>query len=428
MQRGRFLILIGVLLAVMAVALFLVMSGGGDEEEPGEVKGDGGEEIVVVPTPTPTPLPNPVVVAKQRIPRGTLLITGTIGLSEWIGVENWPQGWVSRDALTSFDQVAGKIARSDIPRGTLLTTDMLTEQAGDLVSTGSDASLLIPPNRVALAIPVDHISSVGWALRRGDHVDILVSFLMIELDSEFQSPLPNRASPVGIIPEGQVPVQGALGRFEQDPFGQPINVVPSEDQRPRLVSQITVQDAEVLNVGPWLPWGELFRAAIALGVPPETIAPEGEQADGAPPVDSDEVAQDDVGGGPSVTAGPEIITSESQTLVELLASFSRQPVEPLLLIVSPQDALVLKWSIERGAAIHVVLRSYSDVGQRFRTEAVTLQYMVDQFNIGLPPGLEYGIDPVVRQLERSFLELPKVPLDFSQQTTGSTSGSSAPPR
>jgi pilus assembly protein CpaB len=433
MQRGRFLILIGVLLAVMAVALFLVMSGGDGEEEAGEIKGDEGEEVVVLPTPTPTPVPNPVVVAKQRIPRGTLLITGTIGLNEWISVENWPQGWVSQDALASFDQVVGKIARSDIPRGTLLTADMLTEQAGDLVSTGSDASLLIPPNRVALAIPVDHISSVGWALRRGDHVDILVSFLMIELDSEFQSPLPNEASPVGIIPEGQVPVQGALGRFEQDPFGQPINVVPSEDQRPRLVSQITVQDAEVLNVGPWLPWGELFRAAVALGVPPETIAPEEEEAqqpDEAPPVESDEPVEDDVGGAQGVEAEPEIITSESQALVELLASFSRQPVEPLLLIVSPQDALVLKWSIERGAAIHVVLRSYSDVGQRFRTEAVTLQYMVDQFNIGLPPGLEYGVDPVVRELERSFLELPDDPLDFSQQTPGTTSGSgsSAPPR
>jgi len=57
-----------------------------------------------------------------------------------------------------------------------------------------------------------------------------------------------------------------------------------------------------------------------------------------------------------------------------------------------------------------------------------LQYMVDQFNIGLPPGLEYGVDPVVRELERSFLQIKDDPLDFSQQTPGTTSGSSAPPR
>lgn len=421
MRRGRFLILVGILLAVMAVGLLLVMGREPEEaqESPTPIGGDEGFAEITPTPPTPTPVRNPVVVAKQRIPRGTRLITDTIALSEWIGVESWPQGWLTQDALTSFDQVAGRIARSDIPRGTILTADMLTDQAGDLVGVGSDAALLIPPDRVAIAIPVDHISSVGWALRRGDHVDVLVSFLMVDLDEEFQTTTPNVASPIGVIPEGQVPVQGPLGRFEQDPFGQPINVVPSSEQRPRLVSQITVRDAEVLNVGPW---GELFREEVAMTVPSPT--PEGEggqQVDGAPPAEGE-------GGGEAeglpqqleIVVGEEELTEE-EVLRKYLNATTRQP---LLLIVSPQDALVLKWADEAGAAIHIVLRSYADIGVRLPdTEAVTLQYMVDRFNIALPPGLPYGIEPAVRELERSLLKLEEKLWPTQQQT-----GTGAPPR
>src|SRR3990170_3309122 len=219
MQRGRFLILVGILLAVMAVALLLLMSRQGGEE------GDGTKEpgeVTFIPTPVPpTPIPmDRVIVAQQRIPRGTRLITDTIPLNEWIGVVDWPQGWLTQDALTSFDQVVGRIARSDIPRGTLLTADMLTDQPGDLMATGSDAALLIPPDRVAIAIPVDHVSSVGWALRRGDHVDVLVSFLMLDLDEEFQTELPNQASSLvsigteGVVAEGVTVLQGTYGRIE----------------------------------------------------------------------------------------------------------------------------------------------------------------------------------------------------------------------
>jgi hypothetical protein len=56
-----------------------------------------------------------------------------------------------------------------------------------------------------------------------------------------------------------------------------------------------------------------------------------------------------------------------------------------------------------------------------------MQYMVDRFNMGLPPGLAYGIEPAVRQLERSFLRLPEVPLDLTLPET-SSEGQGAPPR
>jgi len=429
MQRGRLFIMLGLLLAVAAVAVMLLMGGSSSNGE-----GDGGESTELVPgaepeveiiPPTPTPVPNPIVVAKQRIPRGTRLISTTqIGLGEWISIESWPMGWVADDALSSFAEVDGKRTRLDIPRGTILTADMLTDQAGDLSEVGSDAALLIPKGQVAIAIPVDHISSVGWALRRGDHVDVLVSFLMIDLDEEFQTELPNYAAglvPINYIEEGKeaILIQGVYGRIELDPFGQPINIIPAEtSQRPRLVSQITVLNATVLNVGPWLPWSELFHAAQAIGIPVDA-AVEGEE--GAEP----DGGSDEDGDG-AITPSVDLITSEAQDLLAFLESFSRQPIEPLLLVVSPQDALVLKWSIEQKAPMHLVLRSYENADARKgTTEPVTLQYMVNRFNIALPPGLPYGIEPAVFQLERNLLQLLDLPLNLAPPVIQSEDG---PPR
>ena len=429
MQRGRFLILIGIMLAVMAVGLLLLTTRQEEKKEPSETK----EPVVEFePTPVPpTPIPTDLaVVARQRIPRGTLLITGTIALNDWISLESWPSGWLTQDALTSFGQVAGRIARADIPRGTLLMADMLTEQAGDLVSTGSDAALLIPPDRVAVAIPVDHISSVGWSLRRGDHVDVLISFLMIELDEEFQTELPNQAAPLigietgGAVGEGVTVLQGTYGRIEQDPFGQPINVIPSEaHQRPRLVSQVTVRDAQVLNVGPW---GELFGASAQTTVTfaPTTGAQEQEGGPEGEPVGGEGQGAEEV-----VPQQVEILLEAGQELSEeevLREYLNVSTSQPLLLIVSPQDALVLKWADEAGAAMHVVLRSYEDAGVSLPdTEAVTMQYMVDRFNIALPPGLAYGVEPAAQKLERSFLRLPE---KLWNPWSAQPSGTEAPPR
>jgi Flp pilus assembly protein CpaB len=433
MQRGRFLILIGILLVVMAVGLWLLVSNSDQQEDNGVAEGEEVTELQLPTPPPPTPVPTDrVVVALQRIPRGTRLVTDTVGLNQWVSLESWPQGWLTTDALISFDQVVGRIARSDIPRGTILTRDMLTDQAGDLVTTGSDAALHIPPDRVAIAIPVDHISSVGWSLRRGDHVDVLISFLMLDLDEEFQTELPNQASSLvtveegGVVQEGTTILQGTFGRIEQDPFGQPINVIPSEaHQRPRLVSQVTVRDAEVLNVGPW---GELFGSAAQTNVTfASSTTTEGEGTSETPPAESESQAE-----GEQDTTSPqqvEILLEEGQTLSEeevLREYLNVATQQPLLLIVTPQDALVLKWADEMGGAIHVVLRSFEDTGIRLPdTEAVTMQYMVDRFNIALPPGLAYGIEPAAVQLERSFLQLPEQLWNpWSTQTIDSTT----PPR
>jgi hypothetical protein len=62
------------------------------------------------------------------------------------------------------------------------------------------------------------------------------------------------------------------------------------------------------------------------------------------------------------------------------------------LIVSPQDAVTLNYLINSGSQLTMVLRGAGDE-QRIQTEAVTLQYLMDQYNIPVPAKLPYGLEP-----------------------------------
>jgi len=137
------------------------------------------------------------------------------------------------------------------------------------------------------------------------------------------------------------------------PNGWLLNVVPAEEQRPRLVTQLAVQDALVLHVG------EFER-----GDQPEAAEQAAESA------------------GEEEAAPPEL-----------------PKVEPVLLAVSRQDAMVLEYAQAVGARLNAVLRSAGDA-QTASTESVTLQYLMDRFNIELPPKLPYGVAPPVSELER----------------------------
>jgi Flp pilus assembly protein CpaB len=123
------------------------------------------------------------------------------------------------------------------------------------------------------------------------------------------------------------------------------------------VTQLTVQDAVVLNVGDWTDKREK-----------EEPTPSGEEAQGEP---GDEQ--------PTPTPKPE--------------------VRPLTIAVTPQDALVLKYSQELGANITLVLRSVADADKAIDTESVTLRYLFEQFNVEQPPKLPYGITPPLQSLE-----------------------------
>ncbi|MFO7743486.1 MAG: RcpC/CpaB family pilus assembly protein [Anaerolineae bacterium] len=371
MRRGRSLLVVGlvILLGVLAVGVYMLMSQGGlpGGETAGPVPGQEESEATVRPADT-----EPIVVAAQNIPRGMRLTEDRVKEGA-LAVGEWSRDAVPDGAVRNLESTYGRIARVDIARGMPVLENMLTELPGEFGASGSDAALHIPENKVAYAMPIARYSSVAWALQPGDHVDVILSLLMIDLDEEFQSVLPNEYTCVSPA-EGEECQSGRMGRLESLPNGWIVNMTPSGDQRPRLVTQLTIQNATVLQVGDW-------SADMA---PTPAPPPQGEE-----------------GGGEEATVAPT----------------PAPPVRPVTLAVSPQDAIALDYAQAVGARINFVLRRAGDEGTS-TTESVTLRYLMERYNIELPPKLPHGVTPPLSELER----IPHSESAGQYGSSGDTSG------
>jgi len=233
----------------------------------------------------------------------------------------------------------------------------------------SETARVIEPGLVAVTLPLNWQSGVAYALRDGDRVNVIATTLFVDVDSAFQSILPNNFGQVvatGLQPDASTLVtlgmnngegNRPIGRAELDPvLNQAIYLIPAEAQRPRLVSQQILQDVQVLHVG-YFPYP---GAEVTTVVTPQAQeVPPGEQ----PPAT------------PVVVKAPDVIT----------------------LIVSPQDAVALTYLLYAGAKFTFTLRAPDDTS-RIETEAATLQYILSQYAIPVPAKLPYAIQPRLDKL------------------------------
>jgi pilus assembly protein CpaB len=357
MQRGRLLIILGIILGLAtlgALAFLFLGSGAGSllaeptPTAPAEINTDQG-----IPT-------TQVIVALQPIGRGSQFVRGSIGRRDW------PANNVPPDTIADEAETIGKIAKTEIVQGQVIVRSMLAD-----IGEGGDASFLVPTGQVAIAYPINRQTSVSYAIQPGDYVDILVTAFFVDVDEEFQTRLPNKINfffPITDQTTGDevsVTVTEPFdeGRFAVTSGDLPAIVGPREAQVPRRVAQLTVQAAKVIRVGPWIE-------------PPPPPPPEEQQ-------EGEEV--------PTPTPNlPDVVT----------------------LAVTPQDALVLLWLRQSGIYSEMALRAAGEENADHLTEAVTLQYMLTRFNIAVPPKIEFIMAPSIADLETA-----QVVIDEENQPT-----------
>lgn len=279
-RRSRLLLIIGILLAVVAgLAVFRLL-----QQQPQTAE----------PPPVTT---RKVAVAVQDVVYGTIIDPAAVEMRDW------PIDTAPADAVANTADLSGKYAKTAIFAGQVMQSKMLAT-AQELAQGDGPASLLVPVGFVAYPFPIGELSGVSYAPKSGDHVDILITFSFVEVDRQTQSPLP--------LDRG---MQGEINGV----------------QIPRLVSQLTLQNIEVLRVGSWY-------------VPP-TPETEQEQQPGTAPVE----------------LPPSVVT----------------------LLMSQQDALVLQFAKEAEATVEFALRNPNDTTE-VTTQSVTLDYMIARFNITIP--------------------------------------------
>jgi pilus assembly protein CpaB len=278
-----------------------------------------------------------------------------------------------------------------------------------LSTTGSLAALSIPRGMVAVSVPISRLSSVSYAPQAGDHVNVIVTLMFVDLDTEFQTALPDRNT--GIVGPGsgqanltgsagasvgterdpvkqeatggtQAQIQasslvavsggggGVIGRVYTDPqLNETFYIIPGEQrQRPRIVSQNLLQDIIVLNVGN-------FPYAQQPTLQP-TPAPEAQ---------------------PAVEGG-----------VQQQPAQATQPPDVITLIVSPQDAITLNYLLFSGAQLTMALRSAND-DTRVQTDPVTLQFLLSTYNVAIPAKLPNGMEPARTELTLPALRNDAIP-------------------
>ena len=355
MRRGRifFLLALIVFLGLVAVVLvFLRFRPAISPQQPSQVS-----------EPTPVIDVVNVLVTTQKVPRGNVITRDVVSLIP-IQRQFFIQGMFSE-----IKEVEGRLARIDLEAGFILMENMLANSAEELSKTGSDIALYIPRGSVAVAIPIDRLTKASYPVQAGDRVNVAVVHAFVDIDTEYQSKLPNVAGeaiapgvrePTVYLTAGiSAPVgegTGNAGRAETIPgLGQPIIVVPSEPQRPRLVAQVILQDVTVLSVGNY---AASFMSEPSSGV----VQQQGEQ----PPQPPGQAAP------PPPKPTPEFVS----------------------LIVTPQDALMLTYLMANGAQFTLHLRSAGD-NSRVQIEAETLQYYLNKYNVPIPVKLPYGIEPRV---------------------------------
>ena len=327
MNRSRTLILLAILLLVLAVAILVILP-----------QLTGGAPQAPTPTPKPEILTSPIIVAAQDIPRGAIISADAAVPAQW-PVSSLPPKEL---LITDPEQVIGKIARTDILRGQPILQDLITTEPKDLVARGNDAALFIPAGKVAVSFPINRMSSVGYAIGAGDRVDVLVSFSVLDVNQEGQFPIVpfNRDLVDELTSAGMEPAAAASAALAQ------LNTVKIA---PRLLSQLTLQNVEVLYVGEWPRGGVLPQ-------PTPTLSPEQAAAAGA-------AAQAATGGTPTAT-----------------------PLRPemLILLVDQQQALILQWLSNAQVNVSLALRGAGD-NAPVSTDTVTYQYILTNFNVTIPP-------------------------------------------
>jgi hypothetical protein len=215
---------------------------------------------------------------------------------------------------------------------------------------------------------------------------MIVSLALVDLDEDFHTILPNTTQLLDFAEggdggEGETLrlVEFPTGRIEQGPLGLTFNIIPSEDeQRSRVVTQLTVQDVIVMRVGRY-PTLEEEILGIDMQVRPEPTA--------TPAV----VAT------PEATPVPQPQQQGQQQQAEEAPTPTPEPPMPevIVLAVSPQEALVINFAWQINAKVSFALRAVGDEGVFFTTNSVTLQYLMEQYNIAVPPKMQYGIQPPV---------------------------------
>jgi Flp pilus assembly protein CpaB len=354
MRRGRIFIYLALIIIIAVVAGWLYLRS----------RQKAAPQQPVGTQATPVVRFVQVISAGQNIPPGTL-ITEAMLSSYQMPEDNLVQG-----LFTNPQDVMNMYAKIAIPQGAPITASAISAIPGNVNLPGSSWATYIPQGLTAVSIPISRLSSAAFGIRDGDYVDVIVTMLLIDVDPALQSALPNKIASLESGQNGILKItQGDVtqGHFELDTVSNALMYIqPSENQRPRMVTQMIMQNIQVLHVGTFPLPGEATSDLL--------------------------VAQSS--GGPTATPQP---ANQPQTVPVVIRP------DIITVMVTPQDAVMLTYLIYSGVEINLTLRNPNDQEPGAQPDAAMLEYLLTQYNIPVPAKLPYALAPRLDILQQPKL-------------------------
>jgi len=241
-----------------------------------------------------TPIPKVFVVVAANDLAENVAVSAVDVVQKQLPVEFAPP-----NAIAAPEIAVGKYTTSRIYKGEILIAPLLSDS-----KQTSQLAARIPEGKVAMAVAVDDAMNVLGALHAGDHVDVLLS-----LDLKNLLPL--------VTPQA--------GQASSSPAGQ----TAAAQTPPELSTQLTMQNVEILAVGP--PAGDVPAANTS---------------------------------GQSTSQPAQPSQQQSRTITFLL---------------DRQDAVTLKYIKDSGGTLDLVVRAPADQTLA-KTDAVTLDTLYNKFS------------------------------------------------
>jgi Flp pilus assembly protein CpaB len=357
MRRGRIFIFLALIIIIGVAGAYFYLR-----------MRQGANPSASAATATPASRFVQVISAAQPIAPGTLIT------QEMLGSYPMPEENLVEGLIINPDDVLNMYAKMSIPQGAPITASAITAIPGSVNLPGSSWSTYIPQGLTAVSIPISRLSAAAFGVRDGDYVDVIVTMLLVDVDPAKQSSFPNNIAGLEMN-EGVLTIteqKVTEGQFAIDEVANALMYIqPSEDQRPRMVTQMIMQKIQVLHVGTFpLPGEANSDLLTAQPVTAPTPTPNPSQ-----PPQSQVI--------PSVVR-PDMIT----------------------LMVTPQDAVTLTYLIYSGAQINLTLRNPNDQDSVAQPDAAMLEYLLTQYNIPVPAKLPYSLAPRL-----DVLRQPQMPND-----------------
>ncbi|HVB63564.1 MAG TPA: Flp pilus assembly protein CpaB [Nitrolancea sp.] len=322
-RGGRLFIILGVGLALVAVALVVMTLSNGSKKSP--------------PVQVTQVTSVPVLQAVRDLPANTVITQDDV---KSVQVE---RSAASTGAAQSASQVIGLATNGDVVKGQqILMANLVTPGLTNLLTNGKRAA----------ALPVDRVSALGGLIRADDYVDIVYSIRLNLTTVLPTSPVASQLAPAQYTVDPktmEVPPSSQGAAAGSYPYaGEPGSTFSvTDDQNGNPVTKVIVQNVRVLRV---IAGNQSVNdSSVVTPTPTPTT-------------------------GPSGASG----TATSSNAVAPLPS-----ADMLVLEVDPQQAELIKFLQDNQGKYQVVLRAPDDHATA-TTTGVTYDQLISGFGLPAP--------------------------------------------